>query len=232
MLHARLRGRGGGSVTFYARKVATKNTDIMQHLPTTAESPHFLTRQKIQQRAPGLLRSRSNPPTAQTAPPSPGKLRTNMIRLSSLETGGMQTIENQQQQPRRDHRGPRGGKNKKTQKPERLAYKHRIQPLTLFLYVSTQSCATWRQLLCVKRAVFLRRATLLSGLHWVIPLGYASCSGADGVHKDCRIRSWNDCLFSGSTQGLCTCKKLRGRQPGRGGASVLPLLCSYWPYLI
>lgn len=36
--------------------------------------------------------------------------------------------------------------------------------------------------------------------------------------------------FSGSTQGLCTCKTLRGRQPERGGASLIPLLCSHWPH--
>lgn len=43
------------SVTFYARKVATKNTDIMQHLPNSWITT-FLTGQKIQQK----LRSSQN----------------------------------------------------------------------------------------------------------------------------------------------------------------------------
>lgn len=80
-------------------------------------------------------------------------------------------------------------------------------------------------------SVYLNGVPPLLWITVYIPQGYASCSSGDGVHKDCRIRSWNDCLFSGSTLGLCTSKKLRGRQSGRGGASVLPLLCSYWPLL-
>lgn len=79
-------------------------------------------------------------------------------------------------------------------------------------------------LLCKKRSSFVSIA--------YIPQSKASCPNEDGAHKGCRIRSPYDCLFSGSTQGLCTSEKLRGRRSGRGGASVLPLLCSYWPYLI
>lgn len=95
-------------------------------------------------------------------------------------------------------------------------------------YKVTRLCFTSR---------FLHTNVLHGGvkLLWIrvyIPRGSSSCSGGDGAHYDRRVRSWNDCLFSGSTQGLCTSKKLWGRQSGRGGASALPLLCSYWPYLI
>lgn len=234
------------SVTFFpltARKVATKNTDIMQHLPNSWITT-ILTGRAFKQACDASFKSTfvSDAHGQNAAEVNPfvvfrlwNKTKCKQWRSSS----------GSRSKSPREHNGAHTPPLSPSLhffflqiNPIKIAYQLRFHKVTRLCFGSVRFRNRFFLffLFFLLLFFFLREGQSSSWITACIPQGYASCSSR-GRRATQKTKTASDlettAYFLGQLRDYVHLKSSeRGRQSRRGGASVLPLLCSYWLYFV